>query len=123
MAYLAYAQAADYKAFTGQAAPTDFDRLAMRASELIDNTVTEWYQVDDVTGLPLYQTTADCMRDACCAQVEFWQEVGEKNDIDGLAGTNVKMGNYQGTRAPELAPRAVRILQNNELINGRGWIL
>lgn len=119
----AYATAAEYEVFSGQTAPTDFDRLAMRASELIDNTVTEWFHCDDIDQLPTDPNTAKAMSDACCAQVEFWKEVGESNDVDGLAGTEVQTGQYKGNRAPLLSPRAVRILQNRELINGRGWIL
>ncbi|MHB9054248.1 MAG: head-tail connector protein [Thermoleophilia bacterium] len=112
----AYATAAEYKPFSGQDAPADFDRLSLRASELIDNSVTEMFDVDDTDKLPTDVDVAAAMRDACCAQVEFWAEVGEENDIDGLAGTKVSAGAFAGDRAPELSPRAARILGNAGLI-------
>lgn len=113
----AYATDAEYLVFTGlTTAPDDIDRLLMRASELIDNTVTVAFAVDDTDQLPTDTDVADAMRDAACAQVEFWSEVGEGNDIDGLAGTKVSAGSYSGDRAPVIAPRASRLLQNAGLV-------
>lgn len=86
------------------------DRLLRRATELIDDHVTYPYRVDDTTKLPTDTTIAGVMRDACCAQVEFWIEVGEENDIDGLAGTQVAVAGYSGPRPPLLGPRTRRIL-------------
>lgn len=108
----AYATSAEYETFSGQAAPADFERMSMRASELIDSVVTDQFDVDDTDLLPTDTDVAAAMRDACCAIVEFWQEVGEANDVDGLAGTQVNAGSFSGDRAPTLAPRAVRILKN-----------
>jgi hypothetical protein len=121
----AYAEDTDYLAFTGLTdAPNDIDRLLMRASELIDNTVTEPFDIDATDGLPTGTlviqgqnvTVASILCDATCAQVEAWAEVGEANDIDGLAGVDISVGSYSGPRAPKLAPRAFRILQNAGLV-------
>ncbi|MCL4473559.1 MAG: hypothetical protein M1455_06420 [Actinobacteria bacterium] len=120
----AYATSAEYTTFSGQVAPADVDRLLDRATELIDNTVTSIFDIDATDGLPtgtlvvqgINVTVASVMRDACCAQVEFWAEVGEENDIDGLAGSQVSVLGYSGRRPPKLSPRAWRILQNAGLV-------
>lgn len=93
--------------------PDDAPRLLKRASDLIDSTVRAGYTVDD-NGIPTIAALAQALNDACCAVVESWVEVGEANDIDGLAGTAVQVAGksgYVGFRAPELCPRAFRILQ------------
>lgn len=87
--------------------PADIDRLLTRASELVDHTIRAAYQPDDVT---------DVLRDATCAVVEAWLEVGETNDIDGLAGTQVSVSGYSGARAPTIPPRAYRLLAGAGLL-------
>lgn len=82
----------------------------------MDNTVTLGYSVDATTGIPDDTDIATALSDAVCAQVEFWAEVGEANDIDGLAGTDVSLSGYSGPRAPKVSPRAFRILQNAGLV-------
>jgi hypothetical protein len=94
----------------------DAARLLKRASELLDGSVTNIFTVDSTTGIPTDAPTAEALRDACCAQVEFWLEVGEEHDIDGLAGTDVSVGGFTGKRATVIAPRAQRILGNAGLL-------
>lgn len=96
---------------------TGAPRLLARASELLDETVLAAFDVDDDTSLPTDEDVATAMRDACCAQVEQWLEVGEPNDIDGLAGTEISVTGYSGRRAPKLAPRAFRILHTAGLMD------
>lgn len=121
----AYATADEYKAYSGASdVPAGFDRQALRASELLDSVVTMPFDIDATDGLPtgyitvqgVTVTIASVMSDACCAQIEFWNEVGEANDLDGLAGTKVSVGAYNGTRPSTLAPRAARILKNAGMI-------
>lgn len=95
---------------------TDSGRLLRRASELLDRHVRAWFHVDNATDLPTDETVAEAMADACCAVVEAWLEVGEENDVDGLAGTKVSVGHYSGERSPELPPRAQRFLTNADLL-------
>lgn len=90
--------------------PDDAARLLARASSLVDHWCRAIYVTDPVTGLALESAVADALRDATCAQVEAWIEVGEENDLDGLAGGSVSIPGYSGSRAPELAPRAWRAL-------------
>lgn len=93
--------------------PDDISRLLARASELVDGAVRQPYTTDD-DGLATDADIAAALRDATCAQVEQWIEVGEENAIDGLAGTPRSVGG--GVRAPELSPRALRILLNAGLV-------
>lgn len=119
----AYATASDYIAYAGGVAPSDVARLLDRASDLIDSVVTLAYDTDPVTILPTDATLAAALKVAACAQVEFWIEVGEGNDIDGLAGTQVVAGGaagYAGKRAPRLAPRALDQLRLYCLVGPSG---
>lgn len=95
---------------------TDGPRLLARATELLDGIVRTPYRLTD-DGLPDDTVYAEALRDAVCAQVEFWLEVGEENDIDGLAGTDVSVSGYSGRRPPRVAPRAARILGGAGLIS------
>jgi hypothetical protein len=113
-----YAETSDLEAWLGssRSAPSDAERLLTRASDLIDSIVVATFAVDATTKLPTNTDTAAALRDACCAMVEFWLEVGETNDIDGLAGTPVSAGGYSGMRAPANSVRALRILRGAGLL-------
>lgn len=107
----AYATEADYVSVAGAVASGDLARQLDEASDLLDSIVTAPFVVDAETGLPADADVAAVMRRACCHQVRFWAEVGEENDIDGLAGTPVSIAGYSGTRPPDVAPRAKRVLK------------
>lgn len=94
----------------------DADRLLRRASELVDEAVRVPFAID-ANGLPTDTDKAAALRDATCAQVEAWLEVGEENDIDGMAGTNLTVTGYNGKRPPRYGPRMLRILRNEGLIS------
>ena len=113
-----YATTDELETYLGssRSAPTDAERLLTRASETIDSLVTRPFAVDATTKLPTDEGVAATMRDACCAVVEFWMEVGEENDIDGLAGTPISTGGYSGLRAPANSVRAIRILRKAGLL-------
>lgn len=89
--------------------PDDPDRVLDRASELVDQLVRAAYDTDD-SGAATDATVAAALRDATCAVVESWLEVGEANDVDGLAGQRVAIDGYSGPRAPSVSPRARRVL-------------
>lgn len=97
----------------------DTDRVLKRASEVVADAVTSGYTVDDA-GNPRVATVRDALRDATCAQVEQWLEVGEENDIAGLApDASTHVGGLSLSRLPTiLAPRAHRILRAEGLIGG-----
>jgi hypothetical protein len=111
-----YATTSELADWLGTSAPADAERLLMRASERLDSIVVAGFSVDPTTQLPTDADIAAALRDACCAVVEFWLEVGEENDVDGLAGTQVSTGGYSGRRAPANSVRAVSILQQANLL-------
>lgn len=118
---VAYASAAQLQAFVSAAVwatidAADVDRLLARATEVVDDHCFAAFAVDSATDLPTDTDVADALRDATCAVVEAWVEVGEENDIDGLAGTEVSVAGFSGRRAPPLPPRARRFLAQQGLL-------
>ena len=113
----AYATTADLAAWLGTDAPDDSERLLCRASDLLDATVYGAYAVDAATGLPADPDAAAALRNAACAQVEFWVEVGETHDLDGGAGSQVSVGGLAMQRPGRLADRALDLLRTAGLMN------
>lgn len=128
---VAYATVSDLESFIGGEAPDGVARLLERASEVIDGVVRAPFDVDTTTDLPTDSTVAAALRDATCAQIEFWAEVGEEHDIDGSAGKSMSIGQLNISELPPvLAPRARRALSNAGLMglnpalppdNAMGW--
>ena len=78
----------------------------------MDDTIVAQFDAAVTTGLPTDSQTALVMRDATCAQVEFWvRAVSEDHDIEGLHSQQVSMQGLSTMTAPEVAPRAMRILR------------
>lgn len=95
---------------TGSAtAVAEAERLLARASRTVDRAVRAQYPTDD-NGAPTIAEVTNALRDATVAQYEQWIEVGEHNDIDGLAGSHIAVAGYTGGRAPRIAPRAFDVL-------------
>lgn len=101
--------------------PTDADRLLLRASDRIDDAVLAQFSLDTQSGLPTDLTIARTLADATCAQVEFWLEVGEGHDIDGIRGPMQVVGGGSYQAPPDLAPRARSILKRANLMD-IGWV-
>lgn len=99
----------------------DATRLLARATEVVDGHVTAAFAVSTSTDLPTDSRVAAALRDATCAQVEFWLEVGEDHDVAGMAGRQVSIGHLSmAALPPELAPRARRILAGAGLLSTAG---
>lgn len=103
---------------TGEAA----ERVLARASELIGACSFGMYEIDSVTGLPVVASVISSLRDATCAQVEQWLEVGEENDIAGWnRRKSMSFGSVSVQELPAvLAPRAARILASEGILNDLG---
>jgi len=108
----AYATVSELRTWLDDEPPSNAAWLLDRATELIDSVVTAAFDVDSGTGLPADEDAATELRDATCAQVRLWIEVGYENDIDGLAGTDVAVAGLMTKRAPTVSPQALRILRN-----------
>lgn len=122
MAYATPEQLGTY--LEGGTVPEDAARLLGRASELVDDyTAAAVYDVDGA-GAPTYQPVIDGLRDATCAQVEFWLTGDEEDDILGplqgvsVGGLQLQYGAGENRATPMyLAPRAARTLRRAGLLS------
>ncbi|WP_432111162.1 hypothetical protein [Streptomyces sp. YPW6] len=114
-----YATTTDLANALDEAPPLNGERLLERASELLDSDflLTAIYDVDD-DGMPTHPLVVAGFRDAVCAQVEFWGEVGEETDISGplqgaqIGGVNLQFGAGSNRSGPSYyAPKLLRALQ------------
>lgn len=80
---------ADFLFVEESALPDDSARLLQRASELVSSLVKRNYD-STIT------THVEAVKQATCAQVEYWQEVGESMDTRGpLQGLIIGKTQYQ----------------------------
>ncbi|WP_229700680.1 hypothetical protein [Streptomyces camponoticapitis] len=114
-----YATTTDLANALKEAPPLNAQKLLERASELLDSDflLTAIYDVDD-EGMPTHPLVIKGFRDAVCAQVEFWEEVGEETDISGplqgaqIGSVNLQFGAGANRSGPAYyAPKLTRALQ------------
>lgn len=101
-----YATMTDLIGYTQAAAPDGADNLLRRASTLLDAELFRLYvyAVDDTTGLPTDASVAAMMRDATCAQVSWWGELGDSTGALGAGWDDVQIGSV---RLQRRSPTAV----------------
>ena len=123
-----YANPAELAAYTGQAAPADADVLLARASRMLEAEVLRYcrYDVDAATGMPTHELVLAALRDAVCAQVQWWGELGDSTGAIGAGWGSVSIGSVSlsgaaskggGSMAAarQLAPQALDALQSPDL--------
>lgn len=99
MGYATVTELATYLGVGGGTLPADASRLLERAGDLVKLATLNRGNVADVE-----QKTA--LRDATCAQVEFWLSVGEDHAVTGESG-GVSIGSLRIDSLPQqLALRA-----------------
>ncbi len=126
-----YATASDYTAYSGQPATSDTDRLLTRASKFLDSHVLLacWYAADSA-GMPTDPVVQAAFRDAACAQVEWWVELGDSTGAAGAGWGTVEIGSAKlgrsvtavsGADAPsrQVAPDAWSALRSPDLTPDR----
>lgn len=89
-----YADQAAYEAYTGAAAPTGVAQLLARASQFLDSRVFRLcvYDVAPDTGLPTNDLVTAAFSDAVCAQVQWWDELGDHTGAAGAGWGTVQIG-------------------------------
>ena len=94
--------------------PEDAERLLERASELVDQLILAENDVEKY---------GDTLRDATCAQVEWWVETGDELGVSSsmrsisLGSFSADLGrNQQQGGLPAIAPRARRVLSRAGLL-------
>lgn len=92
-----YATSTDLVGYTGQAAPDAVDNALRRASVFLEAELWRLciYDVDSVTGLPTNSAVAAMMRDATCAQVSWWDELGDSRGTLGAGWDSVEIGSVK----------------------------
>jgi hypothetical protein len=120
----AYADVDDLEAFLDQSAPdvpseAAATRMLLRASELLDDYLRTAVYATDALGMPTDSDDIAALKDAACAQVEFWFAGDEEDDVLGPL-VDLTIGTVKATpQAPlVLAPRAGRILRAAGLYRG-----
>ncbi|MBT2234758.1 hypothetical protein [Nonomuraea sp. NEAU-A123] len=121
---MAYATAADYTAYSGQAAPDDIDRRLERASDRIDEMLFASIYPTDDAGLPTRPEDVEAMKRATCAQVAWTVAVGDEFGV-AAAFKSVSIGSVRLDRGgsgdappPRYSPDASSILQRAGLLPG-----
>ncbi|WP_060888659.1 hypothetical protein [Streptomyces scabiei] len=127
MATRIYATSAEYTAYTGQTPPSDIDKLLRDASRMLAAEVFRlcWYEVDE-DGYPSNTAVLEAFSDAACAQVEWWDEIGDSTGASAVSWGTVKLGSAQLSRsvtatsgsasaAREVAPKAWDALRSDDL--------
>lgn len=115
-----YATTTQLAEYLEKAPPLDAAKLLRRASKLLDSDFLKaaMYAVDS-DGMPTDAEVADGFAEAVCAQVEFWGEVGEENDISGplqgvtIGSVSLQFGAGDNRSGPSFyAPKLMRALQS-----------
>lgn len=122
-----YATSTDLANYLRAAAPLDAGKLLADASRFLDAQLLRVcrYDVDD-DGMPTNATVVAALRDAVCAQVEWWDEVGDSTGAAGVGWASVSIGSASLSRsaasvkgndspARQLAPKAIAALNSPEL--------
>lgn len=88
-----YATSADYQTYTGQIPPADVTQLLARATRMLEARVLRlcWYEVD-ADGMPTRAAVLAAIQAAVCAQVQWWQEVGDSIGGAGAGWGSVSIG-------------------------------
>lgn len=99
---MSYATQNDLSSYLGSV-PESADRLLTRASELLDALTLGRIDLNNAEH-------SEAVKNATCAQVEYWLQIGEDMEIMGNPD-NFRMDNFIfSAKLPQLAPRAKRYL-------------
>lgn len=96
-----YATEADYLTYTGEtSAPSGIDGLLTRASAMLDARVFRLCVYDvDVDGAPTSQLVEAAFRDATCAQVQWWDELGDSTGASAAGWGTLELGTARLSRS------------------------
>lgn len=91
---MVYATEADYLTYTGEeSAPDGIDSLLKRASQMLDAQVFRMCVYDvDAAGAPTHPLVTAAFRDAVCAQVAWWDELGDSSGASAAGWGTLELG-------------------------------
>lgn len=125
MADAPYATQAQLTAWLGgEALPSRVDKRLKDASRLIDSYISgAVYRTDPTTHAPTDAIVAEVLRDATCAQVEWWMEtndpLGQMNEFHSISDLDAGTSVQRSGRRSALAPEARRILRLAGLLSAQ----
>ncbi|RLL66991.1 hypothetical protein [Streptomyces sp. Z26] len=95
-----YAQPADLTEYTGEEPPDGADRLLRNASRMLEARAlrTAWYDTD-ADGMPTHPAVRAALRDAVCAQVAWWGEIGDSSGASAVGWGAVEIGSAKLSRS------------------------
>ncbi len=109
MAAPVYATAGEYAEFTGEPVPGDFNpKVLVRASRRIDRVLIGAIYATDDTGMPTDPKVLEAIREATCAQAQYWDELGDAS------------GQGTGSELGEVEIGALRLRRSGNGKNGSG---
>ncbi|MYW48881.1 hypothetical protein [Streptomyces sp. SID161] len=131
-----YATVDEYQAYPGALTATaQTAGLLAKASRMLERLVLRYcvYDVDTVTGLPTHPVVAAAFRDAVCAQVAWWDRIGDSSGADAVGWGSVAIGSVQLGRsvtavsgedaaARQLAPEVLDALNDPALVPDIFWM-
>lgn len=122
-----YATPADLADYTGSAAPAAAERLLRDATTMLEARVFRlcWF-VADTDGYPSNTVVRTAFTQAVCAQVAWWDEVGDSTGAAGVGWGSVEIGSVKlgrsvttvsGDASParQVAPQAMDALLSTDL--------
>lgn len=104
-----YATAMELADYLGSPAPSGAERLLRRASALLDAHVLTPYAVTYPGGVRTVSDpdVAAALRDAACAQVEWWLETGDEKEATARFASPSVAGISLASSGIRIAPRAI----------------
>lgn len=118
MALTPYAVTTDVVAYMSTLTPPPADpecsRLIARACDVLDAYLVGTQYSVDADGNPTDATVIEALKNATCAQVEWWVAKGDDLDTDRQYDSMTVEGatlSRAGRRAPRIAPRALDVLR------------
>lgn len=103
MAGRVYATVDEYQAFPGgtSPAPANTATRLTQASRMLERLVLRYcrYAVDSVTGMPTHALVLAACRDAVCAQVAWWETIGDPTGADAAGWSSVSIGSVSLSRS------------------------
>ncbi|MGX1116407.1 hypothetical protein RKD37_001770 [Streptomyces ambofaciens] len=94
-----YATVTDLADYLGTVPPADAELLLTAASRMLDARVLAYCRYDvDTAGLPADPDVAAAIARAVCAQVAWWDEIGDHTGAAGAGYGNVSIGSVSLSR-------------------------
>lgn len=126
-----YATSGDLADYLGTAPPAGARRLLVQATRRVDELLIAAVYPVDGDGMPTDPRVAEALRDATCAQVAWFVELGdeqgsgaaERYSMVRIGDVQLSGGSASAGADGRFAPDTVRILRGAGLLSGHPWVV